>query len=44
MKRFFAMVILTVLLLTGCVEKEPPTVATISPGPSVAAAAMGDWM
>ena len=34
MKRFVIFLILTVLLLTGCVEKEPSTVATISPGPT----------
>lgn len=33
MKRFFALMILLTMLLTGCVKSEPATVATISPGP-----------
>lgn len=37
MKRFFFALLLAVLLLTGCVESEPSTVATISPGPNAVA-------
>lgn len=33
MKRFCLMLMLLALLLTGCAESEPATVATISPGP-----------
>lgn len=33
MKRFCMMLMMLVLLLTGCTESEPATVATISPGP-----------
>lgn len=33
MKRFCLMILLLALLLTGCAEPEPVTVATISPGP-----------
>lgn len=34
MKRFVLVLMLSVLLLTGCHKSEPSTVATISPGPS----------
>ena len=37
MKRFLIMLMLSVLLLTGCHKSEPSTVATISPGPGVVA-------
>ena len=34
MKRLLVFLVLTALLLTGCAELEPATVATISPGPA----------
>ena len=34
MKRICLMFVLLALLLTGCGESEPATVATISPGPT----------
>ena len=33
MKRFFVVLLLASVLLTGCTKSEPSTVATISPGP-----------
>ena len=33
MKRLFVVLLLAVVLLTGCTKSEPSTVATISPGP-----------
>jgi len=33
MKRICLMIVLLALLLPGCAESEPATVATISPGP-----------
>ena len=35
MKRFVILMLLSVLLLTGCHKSEPSTVATVSPGPAV---------
>ena len=37
MKRFVILVMLSVMLLTGCHFSEPSTVATVSPGPDVVA-------
>jgi major membrane immunogen (membrane-anchored lipoprotein) len=35
MKRFFVVVLLASVLLTGCTKSEPSTVATISPGTAI---------
>ena len=45
MKRICLVMMLLALLLTGCTESEPPTVATISPGPvSVTVNSVDDFL